>query len=281
MNPWEQIRDKQVKWALSRGLVLKGSKEGRGFHAYTPTINDNLFEPILPTVEENFKQGDGGEIIDESGSPAKMRAVHSTAALAVNVFQYWQRIQEVHVIASACGLCTKEDRFSEQIVFEEKFSILDSSRHHPNLDAVIHNSPQAKQSVFAIECKFTEPFRGQKGLNEKYMQLPDWQDIPNINSLAEEISPIFLHLDAAQLIRHILGLKQKHGKNGFRLLYLFYDVSGPEGTRHKEEIEKFTQITKSDKINFHSLTYQDLIAGFGSIRSDHALYVDYLTERYL
>ena len=286
MKIYEHIRDKQVRWALNRGLELTGSKEERGVRAYTPTLNDNLFEPLLPSVIENFSKGDGRETNDLPGSPAKMRAVHSTSALTVNVFQYWLRVQDIPTIASACGFCSEEDRFSESIVFEEKFPIYDASVTTPNLDVVIHNSTSAPQSVYAIECKFTEPFGwDHKGLKEKYLQLPEiWQEIPQIHALAKQISPsdaVFAHLDATQLIRHILGLKKKFGKNRFRLLYLFYDVSGSEGTLYRNEIEKFTQITQSDNINFHFLTYQELIAGFVSIRSEHARYVDYLTERYL
>ena len=281
MSIREQIRDKQVLWAQNRGLTLTGSKGERGSPAYTQILDENLFESLLDPVIENFSQGDGGEINDEPGNPAKMRAVHSTSALAVNVFQYWLRVKDIPAIAAACRFCGDQDRFSVNMVFEEKFSIFDSRGTKPNIDVVIHNSSLAQHSVFAIECKFTEPFGVHAGLNEKYILRVDWQEIPQMLSLAKKLTPVFFHLDAAQLIRHILGLKKQFGTTGFRLLYLYYADSGSEGKRHKEEIEEFTRIAQSDNINFHSLTYQELIEGFASIRSEHSRYVDYLTERYL
>ena len=88
-------------------------------------------------------------------------------------------------------------------------------------------------------------------------------------------------LSAAQLLKHILGLKRHFGRNGFRLLYLWYDVFGEQGLRHRNEIEEFSRISKQDGIKLHSLTYQKLISTLaGQFRTEHQAYVRYLTERY-
>ena len=84
------------------------------------------------------------------------------------------------------------------------------------------------------------------------------------------------------LLKHILGLKRQFGKAGFRLLYLWYDVLGDQGKRHRDEVLKFTEITKTDGIKFHSLTYQELIVKLANkLRTEHPDYIRYLTERYL
>jgi hypothetical protein len=105
MKAHEYIIAKQTQWALNRGIQLIGSEVSRGRPAYTPELNQNLFDPLSLDIRKSFEQGDGNEI---SGNPAKMQAIHSSSALSVNVFQYWQRIEQESIIASACGFVEKE-----------------------------------------------------------------------------------------------------------------------------------------------------------------------------
>jgi hypothetical protein len=123
-------------------------------------------------------------------------------------------------------------------------------------------------------------------LKPEYLKLERiWDDIPAIHELAKTISPDdseFVYLHAAQLIKHILGLKAKVGKTRFRLLYLWYDVLGQEGAAHWKEIENFTKVARADDINFHALSYQKLIFRLASeFRQGHEEYISYLTGRYL
>ena len=287
MKAYEYITMKQTQWALNHNIPLIGSEGSRGRPAYTPELNLNLFEPLSLDVRKSFKQGDGNEI---SGNPAKMQAVHSSSALGVNVFQYWQRIEQVSVIASACGFCRKGNTISEKIVFEDKYRIddnLDKFPIAPNIDVVFHNSDSSRFKRFAIECKFSEAYGSQKhnGLKPAYLGLLQlWSDIPNLYDFAKSICPneSFIYLHSAQLIKHILGLKKSFGKDGFRLLYLWYDVLGKEGVIHRDEIEKFSEVAKADSIYFDAMSYQELILTLSKEnRQEHADYIKYLTERYL
>ncbi len=278
---------KQTAWAANSGLSLIGSKGARGRPAYTPELDQNLFRPLLPEVMKSFAAGDGSEL-GSTKFPGKMQAVHSSSALAVNVFQYWKSMKAVPVIAALCGLCRGDSQVSCAIHFEEKYPIDDGFGYHPNIDVVIHNAPSARIKRFAVECKFSEAYggHGHVGIKAKYLGLDDlWADIPNLLRFAMRISPDdyeFAHLHPAQLVKHILGLKRQFGRQGFRLLYLWYDVLGDQGKRHREEAEEFTGIAKSDGIKFHSLTYQELIVALEShLRTDHQDYVRYLTARYL
>lgn len=287
MNGHEYILRKQTEWTRNSGITLIGSKGARGRPAYTTCLDDNLFQPLLPAVRDAFEAGDGREL-GSPGSPGKMQAIHSSSALGVNVFQYWKSISAVPVIAAACRLCSRWSQVSYDIRFEEKYPIDDGFSHHPNIDVVIHNSPTAKIRRFAIECKFTEAYGAYKhaGLKDKYLKLSGaWDNLPSLRGLAESIAPVddhFKHLHPAQLIKHILGLRRHCGHTGFRLLYLWYDVLGEEGARHRGEVERFTDAAKRDGVLFHSLTYQELIAGMASeLRQSHEHYVQYLTARYL
>lgn len=287
MNGYDYILSKQTAWAANSGLTLVGSKGKRGRPAYTFELDQNLFQPLLPDVRKSFATGDGGEL-GSTEFPGKMQAVHSSSAFGVNVFQYWKSIKGVPVIAAQCGLCRVGSQVSCDIHFEEKYPINDTFGYHPNIDVVIHNTPSAKIKRFAVECKFSEAYGAHKhgGLKAKYLGLDDlWADIPNLLRFSKRISPDdneFEHLHPAQLVKHILGLKRRFGRDSFRLLYLWYDVLGDQGKRHRNEVLKFTEVTKTDGIKFHSLTYQELIVNLANkLRTEHLDYIRYLTERYL
>ena len=186
------------------------------------------------------------------------------------------------------------DPLKYKIKFEERFEISEDKSlfpHSPNIDIVIETG----LSDIAIESKFTEPYGGRKheGLKQKYMEdVSFWDGLPNLYELAKEISPDnnkFQYLDVAQLIKHILGLKKRCEKQnlkrkirGFRLLYLWYDVIGEDGVKHRKEIEQFAKIVKKDNIKFSHVTYQEVITKLADkFYEGNECYCDYLTNRYL
>jgi hypothetical protein len=244
MKATQYIKSKQIQWADNNDIPLMGSKGGKGLPAYTQDLEQNLFEPLSAENRKRFEQGDGSEL---SGNPAKMQALHSSSALGVNVFQYWQKIGQAPAIATACGFCQKENVTSEKIVFEDKYPVSDNVEKFPkapNIDVVFHNNDSSPFKRFAVECKFSEAYGSfnHHGLKPVYLELNSlWSDMPNLYNYAKSISPEekFSYLHSAQLIKHILGLKRNFGKNGFRLLYLWYDVLGKEGSIHQDEIDTF------------------------------------------
>jgi len=287
MKADQYIKDRQQQWALRRRLPLVGSQGKRGEPRYTSTLNENLFEPISDRVQGQFTAGDGGELGGKNGYPGKMQAVHSSSALGVNVFHYWQRIGDIPTITELCGLPV---RGVQELEFESnRCPICSKFRYAPNLDVVLRYAEGASQSVVGIECKFAEAYgaRGHQGLDPKYLvgaELEElWRDIPHLQDFAKTITPndILVHLHPAQLLKHILALKRAYGTGGFRLLYLWYDALGKEGAQHRREVEAFTVVAKADGVMFSSLTYQELILGMKQIQNRHGGYVDYLTERYL
>jgi hypothetical protein len=288
MKGFEYIKSKQQNWADRKGFVRVGSTiDGRGEKNYLKEINDNLFQPITDITKQQYNSGDGNETTDTDKNLAKMKALHSSAAIVVNLFQYWQNRQDINNLAYACGLCRKSNQSANKIVFEEKLPILPQkeSKTMPNIDIVVRNTDK---TCYAIESKFTEPYQGRElsGMSEKYFNSKNiWKGIPETKKLAEEIKPNdakYKVLHAAQLIKHILGLKKKYGKSGFRLLYLWYDVIGIEGVEHRMEIEQFAKTVKKDGIKFSHITYQEVIAKLSrEFYDENKNYVDYLTDRYL
>ena len=288
MQAHEFIVSKQIQWALNHGIQLIGSKDNQGRPAYTQELEQNLFNTLITDIADSFKEGNGGETNGTPEKLPKMQAVHSSSALCVNIFQYWEQIHQVPIIAAACGFCSKENKCSENIIFEKKFSAGFDNHFPPNIDVVIHNNKISKFGYFAIESKFTEAYspRGHDGLAKAYFDNTRiWGDIPHLHEFAKSISPedsTFTYLDPAQLVKHILGLKAACGKEEFKLHYLWYDAFGEEGARHREEIERFSEVVKADDIYFLSKTYQELILILAKdYRQEHSTYIQYITDRYL
>jgi len=288
MNSTEYIKAKQIAWANRNNIDLVGSKIIRGQKAYTTKLSDNLFVNLDPQSEKEISNGDGEELKSDKDNSAKMCAVHSSSAIGVNIFQYWKD-KDISQIAYSLGLCSKDDKLANEIHFEQKFEINSKFNKSPNIDVVINNSNDAQIKAYGIECKFSEAYssRNHPGLKEKYLnEIGDqWDDIYNLEKLAVKISPndnLFEHLHPAQLIKHILGMKKRYSKKGFKLLYLWYDVLGEEGYKHRKEIEEFSEITKNDNIMFHAISYQELIMKLkNEFYEGNEKYVNYLIDRYL
>lgn len=298
MTGKDYILTKQTQWAKANGINIVGStlptgeKDRKGIPAYTTKVNDNLFEPLLSEVKAGLNSGDGGEfrLRNKKQTLPKFQAVHSSSAIGVNFFQYWKGKKDITPIAHACGLCSKANIHLKDIRFEGKFPISASFSRPPNIDVVIDNNPQSPFELYAIECKFSEAYGGYKhsGLDAKYLDSSLdklWKDFPILKVLATSISPSdkqFQHLHPAQLIKHILGLRNNVGKNNFRLLYLWYDVPGEDGCEHRKEIGIFSDCTKADKINFSHITYQEVIHNLVKNHyKSNEQYINYLSSRYL
>ena len=321
MDGLEFIKLKQQSWAKRQGLGLVcGTISGNGERNYLNSLRDNLFEELSQENSEYYHSGDGNETEDTKNRLAKMKALYSSSALVLNLFQYWQGKDAAPILA-ACGLWHRSSEPAQllkqvgspsfqvidipakplevEIKFEQQFEISKDKSlfpHAPNLDVFIHlGLPD-----IAIEAKFAEPYRDKpQGLSKKYIEGTSfWNGMPNLYGLAKEISPDntkFQYLDAAQLIKHILGLKKHYEelnsnlgtqkrliKKGFRLLYLWYDVLGEDSMKHRAEIEEFAEIAQKDNVKFSHITYQEVIAKLSKEHyAGNEKYLNYLTDRYL
>ena len=286
MNTVEQIISKQIEWANNKGLTLIGSQGVRGRKVYTTKLHENLFLPLTSQARKDLEGGDGGELNGTETRPAKIQALHSSSALGINLFDYWRNAADISTITSSCRISKKGRVFSGDIRFEQKLPIDERFRFSPHIDAMI--LPQSGSfKCYAIACKFTEANTSRRhgGLDPKYFDNENvWEGLLAIRQLADAISPDderFQFLHAAQLIKHILGLNRKYGKSSYRLLYLYYDALGEPGFHHRQEVDEFTKVARSDGVAFHHTTYQELITRLAQFREQHSDYIRYLTERYL
>ena len=281
----KHLLEEQAEWARNRGLTLQGSEGKRGVPAYTLRLEDNLFEPMSDEARHEIASGDGTEL---AGDPCKMQAVHSSSALGVNLFHYWKRIGRLDPVLRACGLPSEGTR---TLHFERKMPVASKEYRQvfpkpPNLDLVVDYGRGASIAAVGIECKFTEPFSGpHEGLKPAYLDHRHlWAGLPSCRALAERIEPVdhhFRYLDAAQLLRHLLGLRNNCGDGRYRLLYLYSDAPGEPGTHHAMEIEEFRRIAAMDGIRVQTATVQAIVASLVEQRLEQdKAYVDYSAGRY-
>lgn len=292
------LEDSQIQWAGRNGIRV-GAPPGRPNSkatGYVSALHRNLFEPLSDRVRQQFIDGAGGELRAPNGQSGNMYAVYSSSALCVNCFHYWSRLLHQATISqsaapvdplpilTACGL---PPRPATRIDFEVPNVVSPDFKIAPHLDVQIAFE-SGPWNCAGIEAKFCEPYGAQRlgGLKPAYVQQENlWEGLPNVLAFAQTLSPddvTHSHLHAAQLLKHLLGLKMQNGSR-FVLVYLWFDVPGSDtAIRHRREIENFGTILQRDGVAFISRTYQDLFAVLrGGDGRPLSPYVTYLLERYL
>lgn len=272
MNTLDRIKQHQAEWAASTRIPVDDS-------GYTLNLNDNLFRPLSDPSEREFLAGRGDEL-GKPGSKAKMRALHSSAALVVNVFEYW-RNRDASAIAKACGAAIAG---SVEMHYEATHA---NALGGPPSHLDVQFSGACDSKPLAVEAKFTETYarHTRRTLASDYASRPGlWRGLPGCEKLAHRLREeqtkrtTFEHLDAPQLLKHILGLYTAY-RTGFTLLYLWYSVDSAEVQSHRREIREFEDSVK-DEVDFRSMTYQDLFRNIREISNAGADYLDYLRKRY-
>ncbi len=268
------IKQGQTNWADSLGLAPDAT-------GYLAAVKQNLFRPLSASAQAAFEQGSGAELLDTPCRPAKMKALHSSSALAVNVFDYWSG-SDPEALGTALGLSDAIAR----ITFEAQYPT-GLPGNPPNLDVVLE-LVSAKQ--FAIESKFTEwlPAKStaKQPFKDKYFESSagEWSQrgLEASQQLAEQMQHgevTFRHLDAAQLLKHALGLATQLG-DGFSLGYLYFDWPCAEGELHRREIGQFAAAV-DDSLEFKAMSYQEFYVRLREACGDeHAEYLSYLGQRY-
>lgn len=267
-----RIRDSQTSWAQAHQIVLDKD-------AYCADIAANLFQPLTACTRRDLEAGDGAEL-GTNGERGKLQAVHSSSALVCNAFDFW-RGRDLEHVGLALGLLERPC----SIRFEGQFRT-GLRGTPPNLDIVFEG---ASGTTSAIESKYSEPYAKSKSksrFKEKYFdggaRLWAQSGLPAAQGLADSLQAgqtAFTYLDAAQLLKHCLGLA--HNRKQWNLTYLWYDVGGEEGAAHQAEIDQFTAAVGTDSSRVAALTYQEFFARLArGLPESAAGYRRYLQERY-
>jgi hypothetical protein len=219
--------------------------DGKG---YVTDSKRNLVAGVTSEmIKGDYARGSGQEWL------YKIRAIHSSSALTANTFGRWKSVPSQLTFGEASGFAPPR---------------LEAKCHTglggtpPNLDVLL----QSSDTVFGIESKLLEPLKPTvPKFTASYLRnrLPLCED--EWWSLLERVRqwpPS--HLDAAQLIKHYLGLRKQFpdGKKVW-LVYLYWipvnvaDIA--EYSRHAEDLEKFrSAVEGAESISFMALDYLEL-----------------------
>lgn len=268
-----EVLRQQRRWAEAAGLTV----DNRG---YLEDAELNLRVPLSRRAGAAFAEGSGSELLGQGTRPPKMCALHSSAALAANVFDHWTDRD-----AAPLQRALEIDSEIVSIAFERKFDTgLRGSP--PNLDVAFE---LASGAVVGIESKFTEwltPKRASRQpFKDKYFEggTERWaaQGLEKCQGLASGMMAgeiVFRHLDAAQLLKHALGLATQRPACG-HLRYLFLDLPCPSSDQHLEELERFAGGV-DETLDFRGGPYQALVTQLHADATVDAGYVSYLRSRY-
>ncbi len=254
---------------------------GRGFspteNGYLPIVRENLFMPLSPDTVAEFAQGASRELRDRAREPAKMRALHSSAALLCNVFEYWRQM-DPGVIGRVLGIPDP----LEAVHFERPLRT-GLRGTAPTLDLLLIGK---EGFAWGVESKFTEPYNATAPMHLTSPYFPSsrnlWADLglPRCQHLAEQIRDgqvVFKRLDVCQLLKHGLGLRRQyeHGQ----LLMLWYGLPSAEGDEIAKEIAAFAAAVDVS-LGFRAIEYNCLFTDLTREATASPDYLAYLLSRY-
>ena len=213
----------------------------------------DVAENLLPTVrladfEADLRAGDGNEL------EGKFKAVHSSSALAINVFAPF-RARDSELTLPGSGSVTG-------LEFERKCPHGVSSRA-PNLDVLLNGPAE----VIGIESKLTEPLsrhravfspRYREKIRDERRESAWFREMLRLEDDPER----YVWLDAAQLVKHAYGLAHTFPDKPVTLLYLYWEPRNAERfplfVEHRGEIDAFSGRVAGSRPSFRAMSYPEL-----------------------
>ncbi len=261
MNPKvsHAIRAHAEKKAAERLAAFSGHSIFRDAHeAYTKLPEQNL----IPGVEKNdfwtdLGAGAGNELVDGSRDPAKFCAAFSSSALAVNAFGPFRHQPQNLELVGYQGFSSAQ--FEKPLPTGLKGT-------DPHLDFYAAGLVQ----IVCVESKFLEPLwpkvarftNSYEGAIESLAE-PMWT---NVYQELKGDPSLFKFLDAAQLVKHYLGMRNTLGKVTAEqaLFYIYWEPTNSgdieEYRSHRKELEHFTEAVRNSQIKFAARSYRQLWA---------------------
>ena len=264
------------RYELHDALLRTAGEQALGkwpepFSGYCANVEANLLKDVpFSDLREAFDNGKGQELHGKGQCPPKMAAVYSSSALVLNTFGPWHKDPSELAINGHTGFHTM--KFEAQLTHGLRGT-------RPHLDLCL----ESDKEVLAIESKCLEYLDAKPAkFSTAYDTIVDHRaKSPWFRHIAmlRKNNRRYKYLDAAQLIKHYLGLSHSRPKQSITLLYLFWEPSNWQDfetfRRHREEIDAFTQVVGGDRVRFQAMSYNDLWADWEQ-RSSPSLLVDYV-----
>ncbi len=228
------------------------------------------WDPKLSFADLN--SGDGSELVPRprtNGSelPPKFSAAHSSSALLVNTLGPF-RTDPSQITLGPSGAFNA-------LQFEKRLPT-GAAAAHANLDAVFSNETAA----VAIEAKFSEFLSVKRAkFSPKYndvMKDADsrWRDL---HRRLLKTPDLYRHLDAAQLVKHYLGVRGFYGAKAV-LVYLFWEPTDATRwkvfRRHAKEAHALEEELSKADVPLVCMRYAELWDQLRTVAPEHIARVE-------
>ena len=241
--------------------------------SYVENPQDVLVKGVeLSAFRADFDKGDGGELQPLPKRPPKFHAAHSSSALAANTFGPYRNDPKRLSVGGHSGF--KELRFEFQCP-------TGAGRGIANLDVLL----KGNNVVLGVESKLIEFLTKKKAdFSDKYRDVIEnvadssWRSVYNTLKNQEDL---YVHLDAAQLVKHYLGLRQTFNEKRGVLIYLYWEPLNadalPVYRKHTEEIEDLLRRLSGTDTPLLAISYPTL---WKEMEASNAEHVARLRARY-
>jgi hypothetical protein len=275
------LRSRAEDKARERLRAIRGPTVFRDRPAgYTSQPQQNL----IPGVVENdfwsdLIAGAGNELVDGARGPGKFCAAFSSSALAVNSFGPFRHHPERLELVGYSGF--SEAQFEKPL--PTGLSGID-----PHLDFYC----VGREALVCVESKFLETLWPKEAkFADSYESAVATLSEPMWDAVYQELKhqpDRFKYLDAAQLVKHYLGMRHTLADimTPKVLLYAYWEPANADEIAaygdHRDEVEQFRERVRGSQIKFMARPYQALWAEWSnpSSRAQLAVHISHLMQRY-
>jgi hypothetical protein len=245
--------------ALARKLADTGvALTSSGYAArFDDVVLPELSNTARAAIKADLAGKGGSELVAKGAGPPKFHAAHSSAALAANVFGPFLKERD--------GVPLGEHTFSGETHLEVECPA-GLRGTAPTLDCLVDGA-----GVLAVESKCTETFGAhQANFRDAYANAmasahPSWH--AEYERLVEDPSR-YRYLDAAQLIKHYLGLRKQFSDRPITLAYVYWTPTNPTDVAacsiHAAELAAFRSRVGDPKLPFVAMSYPELWSDWAS-----------------
>jgi hypothetical protein len=252
---------------LCRALFGDHPSEAVGTRAaLSPSIAENILSH-LPRQEiiDAFARSPGNEL------DSKFASEESSAALAANTFGlFLDQPELLPPLPNTMDLGWP----AKSVCIEACVRFPWAGGRHPWLDALI----ETETRLIGVESKRYEPYRAHNaGSFSDAYQRDEWglgmKPFEAVRDGLHDGGMYFKRLDAAQLVKHALGLRTEAHRRGkaAALLYLYAEpelwfnkqpVDPHALEEHAREARHFARLVEEAEVEFRLCTYKELLAAF-------------------
>jgi len=266
MSVESELKSK-IQKALAERLFKQNPspKVHSSYRSYVEKPQDVLVEGVeLSTIRPDFDKGAGGELKPNKKSPPKFHAAHSSSALAANTFGIYKTDSKRLTVCGRSGFTNLQFEFQ---------CPTGAGRGIANLDVLL----QGNNIFLGVESKLIEPLtKKMADFSDKYHSViesvadPSWRSVYNILKKQQDN---YTHLDAAQLVKHYLGLRQTPNEKSVILVYLYWEPMNAKDIsiyqKHTEEIKDLKERLSGADTPLLSISYPELWREMEASNPDH------------